>query len=134
MIATDVINCNHHHHISVIWVHFEKLVDEISSGTHWSGTSPIPLPLLCHPPFLQVNGIAAQPHFIILFIVTMATITGVTKSMITAIMTIITLEEKEEREKERKRKRKKEKREKKEREKKIITLVTITRSALPGWG
>ena len=36
-------------------------------------------------------------------IVTMATITGVTKSMITAIMT-------------------------------IITLVTITRSALPGWG
>ena len=91
MIATDVMHCNHHHHISVIWVHLEKLVDEISSRTHWSGTPSLPLPLLRCPPFLQVNGTAAQQHFIILFIVTMATITGVTKSMITAIMTIITL-------------------------------------------
>ena len=103
MITTDVRYCNHNNHISVIWVHFEKLVDEIAARTHWSGTAPLPLPLLCHPPFLQVNGTAAQQHFIILFSVTMATITGVTKSMITAIMT-------------------------------IITLVTITRSASPGWG
>ena len=66
MIATDVMHCNHHHHISVIWVHFEKLVDEISSRTHWSGTAPLPLPLLCHPPFLQVNGTAAQQHLILL--------------------------------------------------------------------
>ena len=103
MIATDFMHCNHHHYISVIWVHLEKLVDEIAARTHWSGTAPLPLPLLCRPPFLQVNSTVAQQHFIILFSVTMATITGVTKSMITAIMT-------------------------------IITLVTITRSASPGWG
>ena len=66
MIATDVMHCNHHHYISVIWVHLEKLVDEIAARTHWSGTPPLPLPLLCRPPFLQVNGTAAQQHFMIL--------------------------------------------------------------------
>ena len=66
MIATDFMHCNHHHYISVIWVHLEKLVDEIAARTHWSGTPPLPLPLLCRPPFLQVNGTAAQQHFMIL--------------------------------------------------------------------
>ena len=66
MITTDVRYCNHNNHISVIWVHLEKLVDEIAARTHWSGTPPLPLPLLCRPPFLQVNGTAAQQHFMIL--------------------------------------------------------------------